>query len=215
LRSYRREWIGGDLRGGLSACLVMIPSVIAYAELADLKPEYGLYAALVAMLGYALLASSRHVIAGPDAAITLLLASTVGPLAGRRSGAHCRALGGRGAPRWSADAARGAPASGNGRRLPVDARADRLHDRRRADPPPRHSWGKLFGIELEHRSFFLVLRELFTRLHETHLVTLGLGLGLLGLLVALRHWFPRLPGALVVVVVAMVASWAFGLERTA
>src|SRR5215510_3608158 len=82
LRTYRREWIGGDLRGGLSASLVMIPSVIAYAELADLRPEYGLYAALLAMLGYALLASSRQVIAGPDAAITLLVASAVGPLAG-------------------------------------------------------------------------------------------------------------------------------------
>ena len=74
LRTYRREWIGGDLRGGISASLVMIPSVIAYAELANLRPEYGLYAALMAMLGYALFASSRQVIAGPDAALTLLVA---------------------------------------------------------------------------------------------------------------------------------------------
>src|SRR5262245_24410280 len=82
LRAYRREWIGGDLRGGISASLVMIPSVIAYAELAGLRPEYGLYAALMAMLGYALFASSRQVIAGPDAALALLVASAVGPLAG-------------------------------------------------------------------------------------------------------------------------------------
>src|SRR5262249_24855559 len=82
LRSYRRAWLAGDLRGGVSACVVMIPSVIAYAALADLAPQYGLYAALVGMLGYALFASSRQVIAGPDAAITLLVASTVGPLAG-------------------------------------------------------------------------------------------------------------------------------------
>jgi len=82
LRNYRREYIGGDLRGGLSACLVMIPSVIAYAGLAGLPPQYGLYAALAGMLGYALFTSSHHVIAGPDAAISLLVASAVGPLAG-------------------------------------------------------------------------------------------------------------------------------------
>src|SRR5262245_35530163 len=81
LRKYRREWIGGDLRGGISASLVMIPSVIAYAELANLHPEYGLYAALMAMIGYALFASSPHVIAGPDGAITLLVVGAVAPLA--------------------------------------------------------------------------------------------------------------------------------------
>src|SRR5215813_677852 len=85
LRTYRREWIGGDLRGGISASLVMIPSVIAYAELANLRPEYGLYAALMAMLGYALFASSRQVIAGPDAALTLL-----GPVPWGRSPAATR-----------------------------------------------------------------------------------------------------------------------------
>src|SRR5262249_44695289 len=82
LRAYRREWIGGELRGGISASRVMIRSVIAYAEIAGLRPEYGLYAALMAMLGYALFASSRQVIAGPDAALALLVASAVGPLAG-------------------------------------------------------------------------------------------------------------------------------------
>lgn len=65
----------------MSVCVVMIPSVIAYAELAGLSPVQGLYTALAAMIGYALFASSREVIAGPDAALTLLLAAGVGPLA--------------------------------------------------------------------------------------------------------------------------------------
>ena len=72
----------GDVIGGISACIVMIPSVVAYADLAGLPPAHGLYAALAGMLGYAVFASSRQVIAGPDAAITLLVASAVGPLAG-------------------------------------------------------------------------------------------------------------------------------------
>ena len=82
LRAYPRQWFKSDLVAGISVCVVMIPSVIAYAELAGLTPVHGLYAALAGMIGYALLASSRQVIAGPDAAITLLVGAAVGPLAG-------------------------------------------------------------------------------------------------------------------------------------
>src|SRR5262245_43021057 len=82
LRDYRREYLRGDLFGGVSACVVMIPSVIAYAALAGLTPASGLYAALAGVVGYALFASSRQVIAGPDAAIALLVARAVGPLCG-------------------------------------------------------------------------------------------------------------------------------------
>ena len=74
----RGESLRGDVIGGISACVVMIPSVIAYADLAGLPPAHGLYAAAAGMLGYAAFASSRQVIAGPDAAITLLVASAVG-----------------------------------------------------------------------------------------------------------------------------------------
>ncbi|MDP1710406.1 MAG: SulP family inorganic anion transporter, partial [candidate division WWE3 bacterium] len=59
----------------------MIPAVVAYAELVHLPPITGLYAALAASIGYALFASSRHVIAGPDAAIGLLAGSAILPLA--------------------------------------------------------------------------------------------------------------------------------------
>src|SRR6516165_4040091 len=77
LRDYRREWLAGDILGGVSVCIIMIPSVIAYAELMGLRPEHGLYAALVPMVVYALLGSSRQVIVGPDIAISLLIASTI------------------------------------------------------------------------------------------------------------------------------------------
>ena len=81
LRNYDRRWIVKDGVAGLTACIVMIPSVIAYAELVHLPPITGLYAALAASIGYALFASSRHVIAGPDAAIGLLVGSAILPLA--------------------------------------------------------------------------------------------------------------------------------------
>ena len=81
LRQYRLSWLSRDAVAGLSACIVMIPSVLAYAELVHLPPITGLYAALAASIGYALFASSHHVIAGPDAAIGLLAGSAILPLA--------------------------------------------------------------------------------------------------------------------------------------
>src|SRR5262245_38085377 len=80
IRSYRLAGLRADAIAGVSVCVVMIPSVIAYAELARLPPQHGLYAALAAMIGYALFCSSRHVIAGPDGAITLLVATAIAPL---------------------------------------------------------------------------------------------------------------------------------------
>jgi hypothetical protein len=82
LREYRLAWLSKDSIAGLSACIVSIPSVIAYAELVHLPPIAGLYAALAAAIGYALFSSSRHVIAGPDAAIGLLAGSAILPLSG-------------------------------------------------------------------------------------------------------------------------------------
>ncbi|MBF0125558.1 MAG: sulfate transporter, partial [Magnetococcales bacterium] len=74
-------WLRGDVVAGVTACVVMIPSVLAYAELVHMPPISGIYAALAASIGYALFASSRHVIAGPDAAIGLLAGTAILPLA--------------------------------------------------------------------------------------------------------------------------------------
>jgi len=82
LRNYQRQWLMTDLLAGITVCVVMIPSVMAYAELAGLEPVHGLYAALLGMVAYALFASSRQVITGPDAAMALLVGSAVSPLAG-------------------------------------------------------------------------------------------------------------------------------------
>ncbi|MBX3356744.1 MAG: hypothetical protein KF724_13705, partial [Phycisphaeraceae bacterium] len=80
MAGYQRSWLVPDTVGGLSACLVMVPSVVAYAGLAGLPPIAGLYAALAALIGYGLFASSRQVIAGPDAALTLLVGVAIAPL---------------------------------------------------------------------------------------------------------------------------------------
>ena len=62
---YPRDAWRGDIVAALAVTVVMIPSVLAYAELAGLRPEAGLYAALGAMTVYALFTTTRRIIVGP------------------------------------------------------------------------------------------------------------------------------------------------------
>src|SRR5262245_11933325 len=212
LRGYRREGFGGDLRGGLSAAVVMIPSVIAYAGLANLRPEHGLYAALAGMIGYALFASSPQIIAGPDAALALLMASTVGPLA---AGDPARA-----AALAAATALLGGVLMLLAARLRIGVVADFLskpvligYMTGAALILVSTQLGKVCGIPLVNQAFFPLLGELVGKLGQTHPLTLGLGAGFLALMVATRRWLPALPGALVVLVVALPLSALLDFER--
>src|SRR5215470_4000693 len=97
LIDYDRACLFHDLTAGLVVTLVLIPSAIAYADLAKCPPIAGLYAALGGMVTFALLTSSRHVIVGPDAAIAIIVGAAVGPLSGGDPGkaialAACLAL---------------------------------------------------------------------------------------------------------------------------
>jgi high affinity sulfate transporter 1 len=82
-KGYRAEWLRYDLTSGLAIAAVGLPSAIAYPALAGLPPEIGLYASIMAVLGYALLGSSRQLIVGPDAGTVTVLAAvlvSLGPL---------------------------------------------------------------------------------------------------------------------------------------
>src|SRR4249919_3541592 len=75
LRGYRPEWLRYDVLSGLAIAAVGLPSAIAYPALAGLPPEVGLYASILAVLGYALFGSSRQLIVGPDAGTVMMLAA--------------------------------------------------------------------------------------------------------------------------------------------
>src|SRR5262245_29874800 len=81
LLRYDRACLSKDLAAGVVVTLVLIPSAIAYADLAKCPPVAGLYAALGGMVAFALLTSSRHVIVGPDAAIAIMVGAAIGPVA--------------------------------------------------------------------------------------------------------------------------------------
>ena len=81
LRSYSASDAKGDLIAGLTVGVMLIPQGMAYALIAGLPPEYGLYSALIPLIIYAFLGSSRHLAVGPVALVALLVASAVAPFA--------------------------------------------------------------------------------------------------------------------------------------
>jgi len=81
LRRYQRQWITGDLTAGLIVTVMLIPQSLAYAMLAGLPPEVGLYASVLPLIAYALFGTSMTLAVGPVAVASLMTASALAPLA--------------------------------------------------------------------------------------------------------------------------------------
>lgn len=82
LAAYRLPWLPNDALAGVMLAAYAVPVSLAYAGLAGLPPQVGVYGYLLGGLGYALLGSSPHLAIGPTSAISLMVASTVAAMAG-------------------------------------------------------------------------------------------------------------------------------------
>jgi len=81
VREYDAEWLRTDLIAGLTVGAAVVPEGMAYATLAGLPLETGLYASLVAVVVYLFMGSSKQVVVGPTSALAILLATQVGTVA--------------------------------------------------------------------------------------------------------------------------------------
>lgn len=200
-----------ELVAAFTVFAVLVPSAMAYGDLAGVTPVAGLYVALGAMVMYALFGTSRQLIMGPEATTAILTATAVAPLAG-------------GDPaRYAALAALAALLVGA---LALVARLARLGFITDFLSKPilvgyifgttliviGSQLGKMFGIKLESDQFFRQIVELISRLDETHLLTFVIGLVCLAALFLMRRINRALPGALIVVIAAIVASTVLELE---
>lgn len=88
LPAYRTSMLSGDLVAGLTVGVILIPQGMAYALIAGLPPVYGLYAAIVPQLIYALMGTSRQLAVGPVAMDSLLVASGISVMAAEGSDAY-------------------------------------------------------------------------------------------------------------------------------
>ncbi|WP_435104234.1 SulP family inorganic anion transporter [Arhodomonas sp. AD133] len=81
LPGYRRDQAAADLVAAVIVTIMLIPQSLAYAMLAGLPPEVGLYASILPLVAYALFGSSRTLAVGPVAVVSLLTATAVSRVA--------------------------------------------------------------------------------------------------------------------------------------
>jgi SulP family sulfate permease len=184
---------------------VLVPSAMAYGDLAGVTPVAGLYVALGAMVMYALFGTSRQVIMGPEATTAIMTAAAVAPLAA-------------GDPlRYAALAAMTALLVGVIALLARLAKLGFITDFLSKPILVGYIFGvtlivigsqlgKMFGIKLESDEFFQQVRELISRLDETHLLTFVIGIVCMAALFIMRRINRALPGPLIVVVGTIILS---------
>jgi len=80
LPGYQRSDVRGDVVAGLTVGAMLVPQAMAYALLAGLPPEVGLYASTIPLVLYALFGTSRQLAVGPVAIVSLLTASALAPI---------------------------------------------------------------------------------------------------------------------------------------
>src|SRR6201981_145388 len=81
LAEYKPSWLRHDSIAGVTLAAYASPVALAYAGLAGLPPQVGIYGYLLGGIGYALLGSSRQLAVGPTSAISLMIAGTIGAMA--------------------------------------------------------------------------------------------------------------------------------------
>jgi sulfate permease, SulP family len=213
LRNYRRSDLPGDLSAGLTVAIMLIPQGMAYAMLAGLPPVVGLYASTVPLLVYALFGTSRQLAVGPVAIVSLLTLSGISALAEPGTGEFVALAAllallsgviqlGLGLLRvgFVVNFLSHAVISGFTSAAAIVIGLSQL----------KH----LLGVRIaSDHSVFALLWETMLRIAEANPYTVAIGVASIALLVGARKLAPRLPAALVVVALATVATYGFGLHE--
>ena len=200
-----------DVVAGLTAAAVVIPKAMAYATIARLPVEVGLYTACVPMAIYALLGTSRPLSVSTTTTLAILSAAALGDVVRIHGavtlqasasltllvglilvGASFLRLG------FVADFISEPVLVGFKAGIAVVIVADQLP--------------KILGVHIARGSFLQNLASTAHALPETSLVTLSIGVVMIALLVGIEHFAPRAPAPLVVVAVGIGAALLFQLQ---
>jgi SulP family sulfate permease len=211
-RGYQVANLRPDLIAGLTVAVILVPQAIAYAMLAELPLQTGLYAAVVAAIVGALWGSSDQLQTGPTNALSLLLLSTLITVAVPGSAEYVVIAGVMailvGAIQLTLGLLRlGVLVNFVSHSVVVGfaAGAGVLI----AIKQLRY----LLGLEFSSHGLAETLHGVMVHLPESHLPTLALGVGTMVLIVLLKKINPKLPGALIAMVLSAAAVWILGLDE--
>lgn len=200
------------MSAGLTVGIMLIPQGMAYAMIAGLPMEYGLYAALAPQIVYGVFGTSRHLAVGPVAMDSLLVAAGLGglALAGTDRYIELALLLSvmMGLMQWGMGMMRmgflvhflSKPViSGFTTAAALLIGLNQLPH--------------LAGVACERSNrVHLVLGHLMDAAPATQGLTLGVGLAAIGILAGLKAWAPKVPASLLVVLGSVAVSWGVGLE---
>jgi len=209
---YQRDDLGSDIIAGLTVGAMLVPQAMAYALLAGLPPEVGLYAATIPVIIYAVFGTSRQLAVGPVAIVSLLTASALAPLveegtAGYLGAAALLALMvgivhivlGLGRLGFLVNFLSHSVLVGFTAAAAIIIGFSQV----------KH----IFGISTERQDhFYETVVEFFENVADLNTTTLALGLTALAGLFTLKRFAPKVPAALVVVVASILAVELFDLE---
>lgn len=202
------KW-GQDLRwdviAGLTVWALLVPEAMAYAGIAGVPPQAGLYAAPLALIGYAIFGSSRQLFVGPSSTVAIVSASVVGGIVAS-SGADfwditiwlalitgiVLVILGVVRMGWVANFMAQSVLAGFILGLAITIGVSQLD--------------KMFGIEKEGSNTIQEFVSILTQLPEWSLPTMAVGFGSLALLFLMHKYTPKIPAALAVVALAIILS---------
>ena len=210
-RTYNKKWLQPDAIAGITLAAFMVPEAMAYASLAGLPPEYGLYAGLVAQLVYAIFGTSRQLAVGATSALSIMVGGTLGTMSFANASEYAAAAsfvaivsGCLALIAWAVKAGFIANFVSETVLIGFSAGA--------ALYIGSSQMAKLFGIKGVQGNFFERVWNVIRNLGDTSGLTLVVAIcSIVGLLLIERR-LPKLPAALMVVIVAIAISWIFSLD---
>ena len=213
-----RGTMKADVAAGLIGAIIVLPQGVAFATLAGMPPEYGLYAAMVPAIVAALWGSSFHLVSGPTNAISLVVFATMSPLAEPGSADYVRLVLTMTFMVGVMQLAMGFARLGTlvnfishtvvigftaGAALLIIASQVK----------------NFFGIQVPHGTmFFRIFGTLFSHLAEINPYVVFVGMITLVSGMVVRKWLPRIPYMIVAMIVGSLAAFAlnqrYGAELT-
>jgi high affinity sulfate transporter 1 len=211
LPKYERTWLRTDLIAGLTVVALLIPEGMAYAQIAGMPPQTAFFAAPIGLLAFAIFGTSRQLVVAVSAIIATMSFATVSLIVAPNT------------PEFIIMTAALAVLAGLISILAGFLKLGRVAQFFSESVMVGFISGlalvivvkqlpKLLGIEGGSGSFWERLYDVIIHLPETHLTTLIVGVVCLILMVALEHFFHKLPAALVALVFGIAISVIFGLE---
>jgi len=212
IRAYRREWLKLDVVAGLTAAAVVIPKAMAYATIAGLPVQVGLYTALLPMLIYAMVGTSRPLSVSTTTTLAMLTAAALGAVAPAGDAASLVAASATlallvGLILVLAGVLRlGFLANFISEPVLIGFKAG-IGLVIVVDQVP-----KLLGIHFPKSSFSHNLLGIAQGITDASMATMALGALVVGILVALERTAPRAPAPLVAIAIGVAAMSLLGLQ---